>query len=255
MTSPPRTVAAVLLLALLLGTAPAWAQTAKVRYEGAFDREAAVRTLLDRTGEPTAAERSDVLRQVSRVVASYEGVVRRYPTTGYADNALWQGGALAEAAYRRFGRADDRGMAQRLYRWLIAEYPASPLVRRAKTQVTGLQNAQSVEASVPATSASTVAPEKAALEKPARGGKPAPDKSAPSAPVLSRADTPAPPQPAAAIEPTVVSLPISGIGAAGDGSTTTLGSAPRATLGDIQRAVLPGTVRVTLELDREVTYR
>ena len=156
MTPTPRIVAAVLLFALLLGTAPAWAQTAKVRYEGAFERETAVRTLLDRSGDPTAAERSDVLRQVARVVTSYEGVVRRYPINGYADNALWQGAALAEAAYRRFGRADDRGTAQRLYRWLIDEYPTSPLVRRARTQVTGLQNAQSVEASVPAASSSTL---------------------------------------------------------------------------------------------------
>ena len=70
MTPTPRTVVPVVLLAILLGAAPAWAQTAKVRYEGAFERETAVRTLLDRSGEPTAAERSDVLRQVARVVTS-----------------------------------------------------------------------------------------------------------------------------------------------------------------------------------------
>ncbi len=189
-----------------------------------------------------------MLRQVARVVTSYEGVVRRYPTNGYADNALWQGAALAEAAYRRFGRADDRGTAQRLYRWLINEYPASPLVRRARTQVTGLQNAESVEASVPAASSSTLAPGKAVPEKPARE-KPV------EKPVPARADTPPPPAIPAEVEPTAVSVPVPSIGASGDSSNTTIGSVSRATLGDIQRAVLPGTVRVTLELDREVAYR
>jgi len=222
-----RIVAAALLLALLLGAAPAWAQTAKVRYEGAFQRETAVRTLLDRSGEPTAAERSDVLRRVARVVTSYEGVVRRYPTNGYSDNALWQGAALAEAAYRRFGRADDRGTALRLYRWLINEYPTSPLVRRARTQVTGLQNAQSVEASIPPASSSTSAPQKTAAR---------------------------PPAPAAPPEAASVSVAVPSIGAVADAADTAIGSTSRATLSDIQRAVLPGTVRVTLELDREVAY-
>jgi N-acetylmuramoyl-L-alanine amidase len=222
-----RIVAAALLFALLLGADPVWAQTAKVRYEGAFQREAAVRTLLDRSGEPTAAERRDVLRQVARVVTSYEGVVRRYPTNGYSDNALWQGAALAEAAYRRFGRAEDRITALRLYRWLINEYPTSSLVRRARTQVTGLQNAQSVEASISPTSSSAAA---------APGPTTAP---------------PAPPAPAASAP---VSVAVPTIGAAANSEETAIGSTARATLGDIQRAVLPGTVRVTLELDREVAY-
>ena len=227
-----RIVAAALLLALLLGAAPAWAQTAKARYEGAFQRETTVRTLLDRSGEPTAAERSDVLRQVARVVTSYEGVVRRYPTNGYSDNALWQGAALAEAAYRRFGRADDRGTALRLYRWLINEYPTSPLVRRARTQVTGLQNAQSLEASIPPTSSSTSAPQKTTARAPA-----------PAAPAAL-----APPEAAS------VSVAVPSIGAVTDAADTAIGSTSRATLSDIQRAVLPGTVRVTLQLDREVAY-
>jgi N-acetylmuramoyl-L-alanine amidase len=96
------------------------------------------------------------LRQVTRLVASYETIVRRYPTTGYADNALWQGASLAEAAYRRFGRADDRGKAVRLYDWLVREYPTSPLVRRARAQSAGLEKAETVEAPLPATAVTPV---------------------------------------------------------------------------------------------------
>ena len=55
------------------------------------------------------------------------------------------------------------------------------------------------------------------------------------------------------MEPATVSVPVPSIGAASDVGTA-IGSASRATLSDIQRAVLPGAVRVTLELDREVAY-
>ena len=121
-----------LILGLVLSVLPAAAQPAKARYEAALEREGEVRSLLDENSGLPAEERLDALRQVTRLVASYEGIVRRYPTTGYSDNALWQGGALAEAAYRRFGRADDRNTAARLYNWLVREYPTSPLVKRAR---------------------------------------------------------------------------------------------------------------------------
>ena len=138
-----------LILGLVLSVLPAAAQPAKARYEAALEREGEVRSLLDEDSGLPAEERLDALRQVTRLVASYEGIVRRYPTTGYSDNALWQGGSLAEAAYRRFGRADDRNTAARLYNWLVREYPTSPLVKRARTQIAGLEKAEAVESTAP----------------------------------------------------------------------------------------------------------
>ncbi len=56
-------------------------------------------------------------------MASFESIVRRFPTSGYADNALWQAATLAEAAHQRLNRADDRERALKFYRWLAQEYP------------------------------------------------------------------------------------------------------------------------------------
>ncbi len=49
--------------------------------------------------------------------------MRRFPTSGYADNALWQAASLAEAAYQRLNRDDDRERALKFYRWLVAGVP------------------------------------------------------------------------------------------------------------------------------------
>lgn len=205
-------------LMLVAGATPVMAQSAKTRYERALSREATLRQRLDRQEDLSAPERRRLLRDVGRAVAAYEYIPRRYPTTGYADNALWQGARLSESAYRRFGSADDRAKALQLYRWLVREYPSSSLVRRARTQVSAVESIESVEASLP------TAPAPSPPRKPA----PAPAVSAPT-PVISAAQpTDKPPS----------------IGAVGPVS-----------LHGIQRSVLPGSVRVTLELEREVPYR
>ena len=56
-------------------------------------------------------------------MTSFESIVRRFPTSGYADNALWQAASLADAAYQRLNRAEDRDRALKFYRWLVQEYP------------------------------------------------------------------------------------------------------------------------------------
>ncbi len=38
-------------------------------------------------------------RRSHDVVAAYEAIVRRYPASGYSDNALWQAGRLSLDAY------------------------------------------------------------------------------------------------------------------------------------------------------------
>ena len=57
--------------------------------------------------------------------------MRRFPTSGYADNALWQAAILADAAYQQFNRAEDRDARVQFYRWLVQEYPTSSFVKQA----------------------------------------------------------------------------------------------------------------------------
>ena len=81
------------------------------------------------------------LARMRRVVSAYEALVRRYPTSGYCDNALWQAGNVAALAYQRFGNEADRARAARLFSLLAREYPASRLVADAKAAIAGLSTA------------------------------------------------------------------------------------------------------------------
>ncbi|MGH9200827.1 MAG: N-acetylmuramoyl-L-alanine amidase, partial [Vicinamibacterales bacterium] len=178
------------------------AQTAKDRYTTAMEREQEVRSSIDATAAG-ATTLGDLLTQIKRVVTAYEILVRRFPTSGYADNALWQAASLADAAYQKSLKDEDRARALRFYNWLVREYPASSLVARASRQITALSQARP-------------------LTIPAVGGSPVP--------VASRSPAPTPGTPR---EPSRTS---------------------RATLTSIQRAILADSVRITLELDREVAY-
>src|SRR5262249_60860837 len=89
-----------------------------------------------RTGRRQAAEQTaraaappslDSLRKVAR---SYENLVLRYPTSGYADNALWQAAGLFATAFQTSADAADRQQAEKLLKWLKQEYPTSPFVKR-----------------------------------------------------------------------------------------------------------------------------
>lgn len=111
-------------------------QTARARYEFAVEREVSVRALLE--NETTRLPASQLAAQVTQVLTAFESVVRRFPTSGYADNALFQAASLAEMAYAKFKRSEDLDRALRLYRWLIQEYPTSSLVKRASVRVNTL---------------------------------------------------------------------------------------------------------------------
>ena len=176
-----KTIAVVLLAAACVAGSPvdAFAQSAKTLYTRALDRE---RTLRDSPRKPA-------LKQMRAVVASYEGIVRRYPTSGYSDNALWQAANLCFLAFDEFGEASDRKAGLRLMAMLRKEYPSSSLVARA-------------------------------------GGIIRQREAAPVPP-------PAPPAPAAAAP---------------------AASPDAASIRDIRRNALPDGVRVTIELDREITY-
>ena len=174
----------------LLISAVAEAQTARSRYESAAERETNVRVLL--TNHTAATAPADLFAQVTQVMTAFEILVRRFPASGYADNALFQAASLAHAAYEKFQRPQERSRAIRYYEWLVKEYPTSTFVKRANARL------ESLSAAVPSTPA-------------------------------TRAEAPPPSPPSTTREPPAV-------------------------LASIERTVTAASVRVTIELDREVRY-
>src|SRR5215208_7138131 len=118
-------------MVLLSGVLPVSADTPRDMYTRAMAQERALR---DDATKPTVV-------QMRRVVASYESLVRRYPVSGYSDNALWQAANLAALAYQRFGDEADKKTASRLFAQLTKGYPASKLVARASEALGGLESA------------------------------------------------------------------------------------------------------------------
>ncbi|HET7698903.1 MAG TPA: N-acetylmuramoyl-L-alanine amidase [Vicinamibacterales bacterium] len=112
---------ALVTAACLLAAAPgAEAQTARDMYNRALAQERSVR---DEAAKPT-------LTQMRRAISAYEAVVRRHPSSGYADNALWQAANLASLAFERFGSEADRKASARLLDQLARGYPSSRLAAR-----------------------------------------------------------------------------------------------------------------------------
>ena len=112
-------LAGVLVLTL---AGEAAGQSARDLYTRALGRERVVRN----------AASSASLREIRNVIAAYQRVVHRYPTSAYSDNALWQAGNLALLAYQRFGEAADMRTGVRLLNLLTSEYPSSSLVPRVQ---------------------------------------------------------------------------------------------------------------------------
>ena len=137
-----RAGASLVALTLVVSVAPVLdgrAPSARERFDTARAREAEVRAAVEKVAPVAATDEIDrVVRPARRVVTDYEGVVRRFPTSGYSDNALMQAAALSQWLYGRFGRAADRVAAEKYYDWLVREYPASPLRRQARTAVRAL---------------------------------------------------------------------------------------------------------------------
>ena len=73
------------------------------------------------------------------VINRYWSFVRRYPTNGFADNALWQAANLSADAFQRFNQDRDKYRAVQLFQWLRDQYPHSPLRSQAAEQVTRLE--------------------------------------------------------------------------------------------------------------------
>ena len=212
---------------MLIAVAAAWlavspmaaqAQTARARYVAAVQRDERVRVQLTDFKDKTPA--ADLLTQAVQVMAAFEAIVRRFPTSGYADDALYQAASLADAAYQRFNRAADRDRSLKMYRWLVQEYPRSRFVKSANAKI-------------------------AAFAKLSPAATPPPPTRAAAPPVIALV-------PRTASATVAFASPVSAVSP----DLPAQAAIPElATLTGIQRVVLPETVRVTLELDKEVRYR
>jgi N-acetylmuramoyl-L-alanine amidase len=177
------------LCVLLLAATASAAPQARTRYTDTLKREEEVRVLLNGQDATPA-----VLTDVRSVINAYEAVVKRYPASGYSDNALWQGGRLALDAFAKFNQPQDKATGVRLLRTLAAIYVTSTLAKHVPEQLARVND--------------VVGSEDATLPK----------------------------------TPNRISV---GAG---------LQTGPMATIKDIRRTVLPDAVRVTIELDAEVSF-
>jgi N-acetylmuramoyl-L-alanine amidase len=200
-------VVMVIAAIMSMTAATAAAQPARELYARALERD---RTVRDVRHEAT-------LRELRAAVAAYERVVRRFPASGYSDNALWQGSELARLAWDRFGDATDKRTSARLLAQLKAGYPSSSLILRVDEAMQQLE--KQPEALLASDSRSAPA---AAVPAVARKtvSEPAPAVAAPVAPEAEK------------------SAPIGVV-----------------TLRNITRSTLPDGVRISLEMDRELVFR
>src|SRR5215471_3706805 len=98
-------------------------------------------TLYEQTqaAEQTArADASPSLESLRKIARTYESLVLRYPTSGYADNALWQAAGLYATVFQTSADAADRQQAEKLLKWLKQEYPTSPFVKRVDAALQAL---------------------------------------------------------------------------------------------------------------------
>lgn len=197
-----------LVAAIVVAAAPDLAAaSARSSYESALARERTLRAAATRGSGPTIAD-------FRSVIGAYRAIVRRYPASGYSDNALWQAARLSEDAYARFQDERDHRLAASLLSTLISEYPSSSLVPQARGRLARIGTGSGSPAdSTPAAPTVTGAGGRTASVRLAGPAEPAPTLR-------------------------TVSRSIPGL----------------ATLRVIRRTVLPDLVRVTLEFDSETMY-
>jgi N-acetylmuramoyl-L-alanine amidase len=228
---------AIGLLISVAGAAPALAQSqnptpasavAATLFTDASAKETAVRRALAApSAQPT------VLKAVRTVVTDYETIVRRFPSSGYCDDALWRAAQLSSEAFNQFGDSKEQANAIRLLQMLAARYPASKFAKQAPARITVIRAAtppRRVDEPAAAAAASVSAP---------AVGAPVP------APVPALVPTPA----AAAAPPASARPP-----AAPSRGAIPAAAARIATVKDIRRSVMTDVVRIVIELDMEVAF-
>jgi N-acetylmuramoyl-L-alanine amidase len=233
----PVACAALAALPLLALATPAHAQTARVRYERAQANEKKLRST-----KPTVAA-------IRAGAASYEAIVRRYPVSGYSDNALLQGAGLFKLAFDRSGDAADRRDAERLLTWLKKQYPSSSLVKEATTRLAQLAPAAAKPAAVTPPAAPPAPP-------PTPPPAPPPPVTAP--PLVTKTSGPPATPPATERRPAGVIKPPAGTKPAPPveppAAVTAAPNAPTSTIRSITHTPLPRGDRLIVELSEEAGY-
>ncbi len=132
MTRRARAATGVILAAAFLAATPGLvraADTAASLYTAAYEQEKAARQAF------TDGTREEALADLRRTVDAFEQVVRRFPRSGYCDNALWEAGVLSLDGYDLFGETRDRDTGVNDLTWLTREYPHSSLIKDAPQQI------------------------------------------------------------------------------------------------------------------------
>ena len=144
-----RSFANTVALALVVLVPVVHAQTpqAKKLYDDALARERLVRQDLQRARTDDA--QASVLAKVRVLVGSYEDMSRLFSSSGYGDDALWQGASLSADAFWQFGDATDRTTALRLFSTLTTRFPSSELTSKVPSQTKRLQDAKATITAVP----------------------------------------------------------------------------------------------------------
>jgi N-acetylmuramoyl-L-alanine amidase len=229
-------------------------------YKQALRREAVLRQELDAAG--AGAPAGLVLERIRVLVGSYEDLSRLFASTEYGDDALSQGGNLAADAFARFGEAADRTTALRLLNALTREFPSSALSRQASARARTLEQARpAAGVKLPEESVQVRTLDEPKIAPRMKG--PTPDEIRPSTPPPPRPSTPSPmpapvtPATGTTVAPAIgatVTPPTGATVAPAIGTTVVPATGTTVTLRAIRREVLPETLRITLELDREVAY-
>ena len=129
------TLAGLLVAALTLGVR-AEPVSPEAAYKELMARESAVREeLAAASPSPPAA----VVRKVRTLTADYEDLARRNPTSGYSDNALWQGALLASDLFRQLGEPSDRQVARRMLQVLTDRFRTSSLIPKVPGVLAALE--------------------------------------------------------------------------------------------------------------------
>src|SRR5215213_5878163 len=115
----------VLMAAEVCGQAPS---AARERYDVLLGQEL-------RVSQSSAATADDFRVVINR----YWSFIRRYPSSGFSDNALWQAANLSADAFERFNQDRDKFRAVQLLQWLRDQYPHSPLRVKASARIEQLE--------------------------------------------------------------------------------------------------------------------
>jgi N-acetylmuramoyl-L-alanine amidase len=221
------------LLTAVVATLHSQSSDPATLYQQALRREAVLRQEMD-TARPGASG-GVVLERIRVLVGSYEDMARLFAASNAGDDSLSHAGMLAADAFARFGERADRETALRILKSLPVRFPASPLLKEATARVRSLEGAKPPLQATKTTTTPPSTPPSTLPSTPA------------TTPTSSPASTPAAASPASAFARASASAQSATVDKPADKSSLVM-------LRTIRREVLPDTLRVTLELDREVAF-